>query len=177
MQLGLAHRALEAEQETVVVEGRIVDAVAIGDQRARKGADLEQLVPVPAGAGEAGDLEPHDEADVPEAHLGDKALEPRPALGGCPGAAEIVVNDRHPRPGPAQAAGVIDEPVLQARRLPVVLDLPQRGLADIDDRLPVKVAARDLARRGCGVRRRPHASPPSPCPRLDPGLGACPGNG
>jgi hypothetical protein len=52
VQLGLAHRALEPEQQPVVVEGRIVDAIAVGDQRAGERADLEQVVPVAAGPGE-----------------------------------------------------------------------------------------------------------------------------
>ncbi len=46
MQLRLRHRPLQAEQETVVELGRRVDAVLIGDQRARQRAQIEQLVPV-----------------------------------------------------------------------------------------------------------------------------------
>ena len=73
VQLGLAHGALEAEQQAVVVGRRIEDAVAVGDERVEQGADLEQLVPVAAGAGEPGHLDPEHEADAAEPDLGDRA--------------------------------------------------------------------------------------------------------
>ena len=147
VQLGLAHRALEPEQQPVVVERRVVDAVAVGDQRAGEGADLEQLVPVAAGPGEPRHLEPEHQADVAEPDLGHQALEARPALGRGAGAAEVVVDDADARPRPAQPAGPLGEPVLQRRGLAVLLELLQRGLADVDDGQPVKMAGLDLARQ------------------------------
>jgi len=53
VQLGLADRALEPEHEPVVVVRRIVDAVEIAQQRPEQRADLDQLVPVAAAAGQA----------------------------------------------------------------------------------------------------------------------------
>ena len=147
VQLGLAHRALEPEQQPVVVERRVVDAVAVGDQRAGQGADLEQLVPVAAGPGEPRHLEPEHQADMAEPDLGHQALEARPALGRGAGAAEVVVDDADARPRPAQPAGALGEPVLQRRRLAMLLELLQRGLADVDDGQPVKMAGLDLARQ------------------------------
>jgi hypothetical protein len=87
-----------------------------------------------------------------KADLGDKALEPRPPLCRSAGATEIIVNDRDPGPGPAKTAGMIDKPVLDAGRLPVLLQLLQRRLPDVDDRLPVKVAREDLARERGSIR-------------------------
>jgi hypothetical protein len=81
VQFRLAHRALEPEQEAVVVEPRIVEAVIVPDQRARQGADLQKLVPVPAGPGEPGHLEPQDQAHLPEPNLRHQALEARPPGG------------------------------------------------------------------------------------------------
>jgi len=46
MQFGLAHGALEAQQQSVVEVRGVVHAVLIADQRSRQRADLEQPVPV-----------------------------------------------------------------------------------------------------------------------------------
>src|SRR4051794_32053537 len=175
VQLGLAHRALEPEQQPVVVERRVVDAVAVGDQRAGEGADLEQLVPVAAGPGEPRHLEPEHQADVAEPDLGHQALEARPPLGRGAGAAEVVVDDADARPRPARAVGPLGEPVLQRGRLAVLLQLLQRGLADVDDGQPVKVAGLDPARQhqvGPALRRRPHGPPPLPAPGAPSASGA-----
>ena len=48
VQLRFRHRPLQPEQQTVVVVGRIIHAVGIRNQRVEQGADLQQLVPVPA---------------------------------------------------------------------------------------------------------------------------------
>jgi hypothetical protein len=175
VQLGLAHRALEPEQQPVVVERRVVDAVAVGDQRAGEGADLEQLVPVAAGPGEPRHLEPEHQAHVAEPDLGHQTLEARPPFGRGAGAAEVVVDDADARPRPAQVAGPLGEPVLQRRGLAVVLQLLQRRLADVDDGQPVKMPGLDLARRhqvGPALRRRPHGPPPLPAPGTPPAADA-----
>ena len=46
VQLGLGHRALQAEQQPVVEVRRRVDAVGVGDQRSRQRAQVQQLMPV-----------------------------------------------------------------------------------------------------------------------------------
>jgi hypothetical protein len=50
MQVGLAHGALEAEQEAVVVVSRVVNVVLVKDEGVGEGADLEQAVPVGGAA-------------------------------------------------------------------------------------------------------------------------------
>ena len=52
--------APQAEQEPVVVVGRVVDRVGIGQQHAEPGAQLEQLVPVAIGAGQPAHLQAED---------------------------------------------------------------------------------------------------------------------
>src|SRR3954447_7068493 len=153
VELGLAHRALEAQQEAVVEKPRVVHAVVVGDEGSRQGADLEQVVPVPAGAREARDLEAEHQADVAEADLGDQPLEAGPLRRRGAGAAEVVVDDDHPRAGPSEQAGPVSEGVLDPGRLAVVLELLEGRLPDIDDGQPLEVAVLDLARR---------------CPRLQP---------
>jgi hypothetical protein len=77
VQFRLAHRALQPEQEPVVVETGVVDTVVVADQRPGQGADFQKLVPVPAGAGEPGDLDPENQAHVAEPDLRHQTLEPR----------------------------------------------------------------------------------------------------
>src|SRR3954462_158727 len=98
-----------------------------------------------------------------EPNLGHQPLEARPALGRGAGAAEIVVDDADARPRPAQSTGAFGETVLQRRGLAMLLELLQRGLLNVDDGQPVKMARLDLARQhraGRARRRRPHG--PSP---------------
>src|SRR3954451_23380441 len=98
-----------------------------------------------------------------EPNLGHEPLEARPALGRGAGAAEIVVDDADARPRPAQSTGAFGETVLQRRGLAMLLELLQRGLSNVDDGQPVKMARLDLApqhRAGRAHSRRPHG--PSP---------------
>jgi hypothetical protein len=53
VQLGLAHRSLQPQQQPVVEMARVVQAVLIEDQGSRQGADLQQAVPVAGVAGQA----------------------------------------------------------------------------------------------------------------------------
>ena len=59
VQLGLAHRPLEAEQKPVVEAGRIVHAVLIENQRIGEGADLQQAMPVGMVSSRAGSGNQH----------------------------------------------------------------------------------------------------------------------
>ena len=59
--------------------------------RHRQGADLEQLVPVTAGAGQPGHLDAEHQADLVQANLRHQALEAETAFGGSTRSAEIVI--------------------------------------------------------------------------------------
>ena len=50
VQLGLGHRPLEPQQQAVVVLGRVIHAVLVGEQGLEQGAHLQELVPVLVGA-------------------------------------------------------------------------------------------------------------------------------
>src|SRR4029450_13695714 len=51
VQLGFAHGTLQAQQEPVIEVVRAVITVSVPDERVGQRADLEQLMPVSAGAG------------------------------------------------------------------------------------------------------------------------------
>jgi hypothetical protein len=50
VQLGLADRALQSQQQAVIVIGRVVDPVRIPQQGPRQGAQLQKLMLFPAAA-------------------------------------------------------------------------------------------------------------------------------
>ncbi len=88
----------------LIVLGRIVDAVRIGDQRAEEGTDLQQLVPILARARQARDLDPQDQPHMIETDFGDQALKADAPFGMGPRLAQIVVNHDYPIRSPAQVA-------------------------------------------------------------------------
>ena len=80
VKLRLGHGPLEAEQLAVVEVRRIVDALLVQDEGGAQGADLQQPVPVAGVAGQPGDLQPHHDAHLPQAHLADQPGEALPPL-------------------------------------------------------------------------------------------------
>ena len=46
VQLGFAHRTLEAKQETIVEQRRVVDAVIVADERVGDPAEFQEAIPV-----------------------------------------------------------------------------------------------------------------------------------
>src|SRR6266536_2544669 len=83
----------------------------------------------------------------------------------------------HPRRRPPQRDRALGQPVLQPRRLLVIVDLGGGGLADVDRRQPVTMPGLDLAPRPllrqprCDAHRahlRSRRSPPPPAPSARP---------
>lgn len=71
VQFRLTHDAGQSQQQAVMIDTRIEEPFAIGDQHAEQRAQLHQLVPVPVVAGQAGGIETEHEAGVPQTNLGD----------------------------------------------------------------------------------------------------------
>jgi hypothetical protein len=126
VQFGLAHRALEAQQQPVVEIARVIQSVFVADQGVVQGADLQQLVPVGVVSGQPRALQPEHDPGLAERNLGDQPLETLPAGGGGAGAALVDVDDDDVVVGPAQRGGLAAQVVLAARRFGVVGDLIQR---------------------------------------------------
>ena len=148
VQFGFRHGRLQAQQEPVIVTAAgIIHRFGIGDERVEQGADLEQLVPVPARPRQARHLDAEDEADVAEADLGDQPLEPEPTLDGLSGAPEVVIDHDDALARPSEVHGALDQSVLEAGGFLVTLDLLRRGLPDVDDGQTFAVTAADLVRQ------------------------------
>jgi hypothetical protein len=80
VQFCLAHRSLQAQQQPVVIEGRVVDAVGVGEQHPRQRAQLQQLMPVPARPRQPRHLDPEDDAHTSHRHLRDEPGKPLPGI-------------------------------------------------------------------------------------------------
>ena len=107
-----ARRALEPEQQPVIEAGRIVDAVLVENESGGKRAQLDEPVPVGRVAGEAGDLETHDDARLAERHLAHQLLEAVARGGTRAGLAEIAIDDADALGRPPRGNRAIAEPIL-----------------------------------------------------------------
>ena len=54
VEFGLAHGAQESQEETVGVYGGVVDSILVDDQGVGEGTDLDETIPIAAGACQAG---------------------------------------------------------------------------------------------------------------------------
>ena len=144
VQLGLAHGPFQPQQQPIVVQGRVVDAVLVGQQGVENRAPLQKMIPVGVGPGQSTDLEAKDDSDVIEVHLGQEPLEAQSAVGGGAGFSLIVGDDDHPVGWPAPGDGEVAEAGLDFSRLFIVHYLIRTGLADIDDGQPFEVPGLDL---------------------------------
>jgi len=143
MQLGLAHRALEAQQQPVVEVARVIEAVLVADEGLGHGADLEQPMPVGGAAREAADLETEHDAHLAHAHRGDQACEALPVAVGAR-APLVAVDDDDPLMVPAERDRPLPQRVLAPGALGVLHHLAQRALADIQIRLTRQVVGGHL---------------------------------
>ncbi len=75
MQLCFADRSFQPQQQPVVVLGRVVDPIRVGQQRSRQRTQLQQLVPLSPAAGQPGHLDPEHDPHVVQPDL------ERPAAG------------------------------------------------------------------------------------------------
>ena len=147
VQFCLAHRSLQAQQQPVVIEGRVVDAVGVGEQHPRQRAQLQQLMPVPARPRQPRHLDPEDDAHTSHRHLRDEPGKPLPRIGRRRRHPEIVVDHHDLRPRPAQRDRPPGQRVLQPRGLSVLKHLVPGRLTDIHGRRPVEVLRTDFQLR------------------------------
>ena len=147
VQLCLAHRPFQPQQQPVVIKPRIIDAVRIGQQHPGQGAQLQQLMPVPAGPRQPGHLDAQHDAHTSHRDLGDEPGKARPGIGRRGRHTQIVIDHHDQRPRPAQRRSPLRQRVLQPRRLRMLKDLLPARLADIHHRRPVPVLGTDLLLR------------------------------
>ena len=102
MQLGFAHGALEPEQEAIIEEGGMIDAVGVADQGIGEAAQLDEAMPIGVVARQARDLEPQHEADVGERDFGGQPGEARSRDKAGAGESEVLIDDDDAIGGPTE---------------------------------------------------------------------------
>ena len=162
VQLRFAHRALQAQQQTIVEQRRVVHAVGVADERVGHRAQVQQPIPVGVVARHARDLQPEDDAHVRQRHFGGHARKAAALMGRGAGQAEIFIDHGDPIGAPAQRRCALGQRVLARGGLAVVLDLRGRRLPHVDDRDAAQVRGLDLgvlthrrAPQRAAPRRRP----------------------
>ena len=161
VQFGLRHGPFHAEQQAVVEQSRMVDAVCVGDQGVGHPGQVQQPIPVGVVASQPRHLQRQHDSHLPEPDLGGQLGEPGPARGAGTADAEVVIDHPHRAARPAQRLGPCGQIVLAGGRFLVAVDLGEAGLADIDDRGSPQVPGGDLRL----IHRRPRfpsARPRSP---------------
>src|SRR5450432_170554 len=125
-------RAFQTEQQPAIDRARIIHTVAIGDQAAGMAAEIEQLVPVGAVAGEARRFISEDHANLAQANLSGKLLKAESTGGrrGC--ATGIVIDDEYVVLMPSQLTRTLPHRVLQPLALGVVAYLMRTRLSDVN---------------------------------------------
>ena len=133
VQLRFAHRALQAEQQAIVEQRRMVDAVVVANESIGDAAQFQQAIPIRVVPRQARNFQPQHDAHVRQSHLAGQAGEAGALVGAGAGQPEIFVDDDHLLFGPAQLAGSIGQGVLADSGFAVVLDLSRGGLANVDE--------------------------------------------
>jgi hypothetical protein len=92
VQLGLAHRALQPEQQPVVERAGVIEPVAVADHRVGHAAQIKQPIPVDVVARQARDLQAEHQAGAAERDLRGQPGEPRAVRQARAGDPEILVD-------------------------------------------------------------------------------------
>ena len=155
----LSDAALHTEQQPVVRPTGIVDAVHVDHPRLDQTAQLKQVVPGSAIAGEPRSVETQHGADLAGAEPRHQPLEAGPRHHPAGGAAEIVVDYLNVTETPLPRH--LDKIVLPPLALEIGLDLCRRRLANIDHRLALQHrGGQEISARHRHTLRPRRRSPP-----------------
>src|ERR1700740_2527083 len=150
MQLCFRHCSFEAEQQAIIENCRMIDAIAIADQRVGDTAEIEQAVPIGIVAREAGHFEAEHDADMSERDFCGEMGEAAALDDAVAGQAEVFVDHDDLLRRPAKRGCLRDQSILTLRGFAIVLDLSGGGLAKIDVSRAAQMRSADL----CDVTHR-----------------------
>jgi hypothetical protein len=132
MQLRFTHDPRESKQQPVMINSRLVQSLAIGNEHSKNRTQLQQLMPVTVVARQPGGVQTQDQPRLTEPDLADQALKSLAFGTGCTRFAQVIVNDRNPLAWPAEPYRPIHQVVLQLGALVMLADLTRRGLTDVN---------------------------------------------
>jgi hypothetical protein len=144
VQLSLRHRTLQAQQEPIVEVARIVDAVAVANQRIEQGAELQQPMPIRTVACQARYFVAHDDSHLAKPHIGHQLLEVLAAGGVLRREALISVDHGNLIRLPAQFPQPLPQRTLVDGALVMMAHLLGIRLSQVDHGLAIQVTRHDL---------------------------------
>ncbi len=132
MEFELRNGAFQTQEQAAINGAGIIDAVPIGNQTTGMAAQVQELIPVRAVAGQTRGVIRHDHADLPQPHLGCELLKAQPAGRRRGTVARVVINDQDVFFTPPEFADSPLQGILQPLALGVGEHLMGARLADID---------------------------------------------
>ena len=126
MKLGFGHRALESQQESVIEQPWMIEAILVADDRVGHATQIEQAVPIGIVPGDAGHFQGKDQTGAAQGHLGSQIGEPLTQNQAGAGVRKILVNNFDSFRGPAQLQSPLAQTVLAVSGLAVDGDLRRR---------------------------------------------------
>ena len=140
----MCFRSIQAEQQSVVEQRRMIDAVAVADERIGDTAKFQQPIPVSVVPRQARDFQSENDAYMGQGDFAGQARKPGSVVGAGAGQAEIFIDNDHLLFGPAELTGFVGQRVLPGGGLAVVFDLAGCGLADVNIGGPLDVRGLDF---------------------------------
>jgi hypothetical protein len=127
----LCFRSIEPQQQAVVEERRMIDAVVVANESVGDAAQFQQPIPIGIVPRQTGDLQSEDDAHVGQCDFAGEACKSGARVPAGTGKSEILVDDHHLFLRPSQLAGAIGQGVLTGSGLAIMLDLTGGGLANV----------------------------------------------
>ena len=146
VQFGFAHRTLEAEQQTIVEQRRMIDAIVVANESVGEAAEFEQAIPVGVVPRQARDFQTENDSHMGQRDFAGQASEPGSIVGAGAGEPEIFVDDDDLLLRPAELTGFLSQGVLSRGGFAVVFDLGQSRLANVDQGCALRMGQFDFGR-------------------------------
>ena len=102
VQLRFAHRALQSEQQSIVEQRRMIDAIVVANESIGDAAELQQAIPIRVVPRQARNFQSEHDAHVGQRHFAGEASEAGALVGAGAGQPEIFIDDDHLLLGPTQ---------------------------------------------------------------------------
>jgi hypothetical protein len=142
IQFEFTHGAFQAQEQPVVDETGIVDAIGIDDDGADHATQFDQVVPIAAVPCQARRFDTEHGAHLSRTDVRDESLESRALHQTRPRPPQILVDDHDVLE--AELAGVLGQAVLAALTFLVVDNLARRGLTHVHQATPPQTVSGQL---------------------------------
>ena len=162
-----AHGALQAKNQSIVEQRRMVHPITVTDQCVGNDAQVQQAIPIGVIARQPGNLQPEDDPDPAESDFGGHAGKSGAIDNARAGYAEVLVNDKYLLFGPTEVTRPLNQCVLTCCGFPMMFDLRRCRLANVDERRTLRMNRFDFVIDHCSA---PVSRPKSPWRRVARGF-------